>query len=285
MVGKARLLSDDEARFLVDAYYMMQDDRKRYVMQTKSLEKDEEPNDVLEWLSNQATTLEKQIARALDAYTDAHEMGGWMRNIYGIGPVLSAGLLAHLDIEKCPTAGHIWAFAGWAGDGQKKWEKGKKKPFNGPFRTLCWKIGQSFMKFSNQDECYYGKLYRERKEYEIARNESGGNAERAARILEEKSFGKSTEAYKAYSVGKLPPAHIDAQARRWTVKLFLAHLHGEWYQRHFGKPAPLPYPIAHLNHAHVIEPPTVREPQEPSEPSEARVPPQRSEPSSRREPR
>ncbi len=38
------------------------------------------------------------------------------------------------------------------------------------------------------------------------------------------NIGKSTEAYGHYSTGHLPPAPIDARARRWTVKLFLAHI-------------------------------------------------------------
>jgi hypothetical protein len=73
--------------------------------------------------------------------------------------------------------------------------------------------------------------------------------------------GKSTEAFKHYSAGRLPPGQIDARARRYAVKLFLSHLHEVWYKAHFGKAPPLPYPIAILGHAHIKPPPTVpREP-------------------------
>lgn len=246
----ALVLGDDEARYLVDAYYIMQDDRKRAFAQQRTLDQSNEPNLVIAWLADQSSTLENQIKSALDIYTKAHEMGSWMREIYGIGPVISAGLLAHIDIEKCPTVGHIWQFAGIAGAGQKPWDKGTKRPFNAQLKTLCWKAGQSFMKFSNQEECTYGHLYREQKAKYIAKNEADGFRERA--LERAAKVGKSTEAFKAYSIGKLPPAHIDAMARRWAVKLFLAHLHGEWHQRHFGKPAPLPYAIAGLGHIHQI---------------------------------
>jgi hypothetical protein len=50
----------------------------------------------------------------------------------------------------------------------------------------------------------------------------------------------------------LPPAHVHARARRWVVKLFLSHFHAEWFQKHYGKPAPLPYAIDILKHAHLI---------------------------------
>ena len=254
IVNAALHLSDSEARFLVDYYYIAQDDRKRSTNQKRALTESQEPNAVIAWLADQSTTLEKQVLRALDRYTQGHKMGSWMRGIYGIGPVISAGLLAHIDITKAPTVGHIWSFAGL--DPRRTWEAGKVRPWNASLKTLCWKVGQSFMKFSNQPECVYGQLYRQRKDYEIQRNEAGGNAE----VAKEKAskVGKTTDAYKSYSIGKLPPAHIDARARRWAVKIFLSHLHAEWYRRHFNQEPPKPFAIAILGHAHEIKAPEVK---------------------------
>lgn len=239
-------LTDQEARYLVDAYYMMQEDRKRSDGQVRALGETGEPNAVLAWLAEQSGILERQIARALDKYTQAHAMGSWMREVYGIGPIISAGLLAHIDIARAPTVGHIWRFAGL--DPSVKWEKGKKRPWNAGLKTLCWKAGQSFMKFSGAEECVYGRIYRERKDYELKRNESGANAELAKSLAEK--FSKSTQSREHLEGGKLPPAQIDARARRYAVKQFLSDMHGEWYRRHFGKEPPLPYPIAILKHAH-----------------------------------
>jgi len=251
----AKTLSDDEARYLVDAYYMMQNDRKRAHNQVRALGEAVEPHSVINWLATQSATLESQIQRALDQYTQAHVMGSWMRGIFGIGPVISAGLLAHIDITKAPTAGHIWRYAGF--DPTVKWDKGQKRPWNAALKVVCWKAGQSFLKFSNDERCFYGAIYRKRKEYEIIRNDRGDNAKLAAELAEK--FKKTTESYKHYMAGHLPPAQIDARARRYAVKLFLAHLHGAWYEQHFGTPAPLPYAIAHLGHAHVIAPPTQKD--------------------------
>lgn len=246
IAAAARTLTDDEARYLVDAYYIMQEDRKRANNQVRALGESAEPNSVLQWLATQSTTLENQIKRALDQYTQAHPMGSWLRGIHGIGPVISAGLLAHIDIRKAPTVGHIWRFAGL--DPTLKWQKGQKRPWNAALKTLCWKAGQSFMKFSGDEACVYGRAYRERKAYELARNDSGSNAARAAQILAERPTHKQRDILAA---GKLPPGQIDAQARRWAVKLFLSHLHGEWYRREFGTEPPLPYPVAILGHAHL----------------------------------
>lgn len=251
MKEAARYLSDDEARYLVDYYYIAQEDRKRSFNQDRALGEANEPSEVVSWLAAQSSTLEGQIKRALDAYTESHKMGSWMRGVVGIGPVIAAGFLAHIDIERAPTVGHIWRFAGL--DPTVKWEKGKKRPWNAKLKTLCWKAGQSFMKFSGREDCYYGRIYRERKAYEIERNDSGANAGLAEALVSK--VGKTTEAHKHLTVGKLPPGQIDARARRYAVKLFLSHLHGEWYRRHFGTEPPLPYPIAHLGHAHMRLPP------------------------------
>ena len=61
-------------------------------------------------------------------------------------------------------------------------------------------------------------------------NEEGKFADQAANILETKNIGKDTVAYKSYSQGKLPKAHITARAMRWTEKIFLSHLFEEMYR-------------------------------------------------------
>ena len=243
-------LSDAEARFLVDAYYQMQDQRIRAHNQLRSMA--EEPHVVLEWLGKQSERLEDQVKAALDAYTLGHRVGPWLRAVKGIGPVISAGLLAHIDITQAPTVGHIWRFAGL--DPTSKWEKGTRRPWNASLRVVCWKAGESFVKVSGNDEAVYGLLYRQRKDSETAKNEAGAFAEQAAAALVAKRYGKDTDAFKAYSAGKLPPAHVHARAKRWAVKQFLADLHGEMHRRILGTEPPLPYPIAILGHAHLRQP-------------------------------
>lgn len=245
----AQTLSADEARFLVDSFYVMQENRKRSDNQVRAISA--EPSSLISWLADQSDTLENQIKRALDRYTDAHPVGVWMKAQYGIGPVIAAGLLAHIDIKKAPTAGHIWSFAGL--NPNAEWKKGQKRPWNAGLKTLCWKTGQCFMKFSNADDCFYGKIYRERKAYEIARNDSGGNAERAKELTAK--FRPTTDAYKYLTAGKLPPAQLDARARRYAVKLFLAHLQLVWWFIDTKSLPPKPYAIAHGGHAHEIMPP------------------------------
>jgi len=154
-------------------------------------------------------------------------------------------------MNRAPTVGHIWRFAGY--DPTVAWNKGEKRPWNASLKTLCWKVGQSFMKFRNHPNDYYGGLYYVRKQSEIVANDGGKFADQAAiKLLK---VGKSTEAYKYYKEGKLPPAHIDARARRWVVKLFLSHWHHVAHEVEFGRPPARPYVFDHLGHVDIMPPP------------------------------
>lgn len=331
-------MTRDEARFLVKNYYIVQDQRKRSDSQTNSMETGSQ---VLHYLSDISSGIEKQVKALLDIYTDNQEIGRWMKAIDGIGPVISAGFIAHIDISRVKSVGQIYQFAGlnpeceWLGKeraenlmktilaetdapGQNDWlsaendenlalaelinnyqpaedstsaedkfflrlkdltgrgyryllensydEDGKfskkkltsalaKRPYNADLKTLCWKVGQSFMKVSNKPNDVYGKIYKERRLLETERNERLEFADQAEAVLKKKKFDKSTEAYKFYSVGKLPPAHILARAERYAVKFFLSHLFTVWYTLHNGIEPPKPYVLEHLGHVDYVAPP------------------------------
>ena len=326
-----------QARYLVDTYYEIQDFRIRAAGQLRSAtEEHPEPNMLLTWVTDQMSTLEKEIVKALQIYAESHEAGRWALSVCGIGPVIAAGLLAHIDVTRASTAGDVWRYAGldptleWLGKDksrvlvneilgtskkitdeqiaqigarvnrtslnihellknydlavlkkkQTKENQGEdldddeeeeikdlgkptkdklikilsRQPWNAKLKVLCWKAGQSFQKQKGREECFYGHLIDERKMYELDRNERGQNKEAADKALQ-KNLGKSTIAYKYYSQGKLPPAHIDARARRHAVKLFIAHYFHVAYESHHQTPPPKPYVIQILGHKDYIAPP------------------------------
>jgi hypothetical protein len=285
-------ITDNEARFLVDIFYTMQDQRIRCNNQVKGLdrdakkaEKEVEPHDALEWTLTQFKTLELQIEKLLTIYVDSHPMAWFFDQKVGIGGILAAGLLAHIDIHKAPTAGHIWNFAGLNPD--VRWEAKTKRPWNADLKKIAWKIGDSFVKQSSHPRDFYGKVYRERKAYEWNRNIRGTMQGQAADYLGGKNYGKDTDARAWYSgqcdpekvraaleegkaptaaackaepgkgVAMLPPAQIDMRARRYAVKLFLSHFQQRWYETEFKTAPPKPFAISHLNHAHIIDPPQI----------------------------
>lgn len=245
-------LSRDEARYLVDTYYQLQRLRIGTAHQARTLTENEEPNTVIAWFTENAERLEGQVRRALDGYSDGSITGRWAKSIVGIGPVIAAGLLAHIDITKAQTAGNIWRFAGL--DPTVTWEKGQKRPWNADLKVLTWKIGESFVKVSGNEKALYGKLLLERKAKEQTRNTLGELADQAAANLSRLRRGDSVTA-KANKEGRLSDGHIHSRAKRWAVKLFLAHYQTVAYVEQFQTMPPKPYVLEHLGHAHVIDVP------------------------------
>ncbi len=245
--------SREEIRFLVDAYYQVQKMRIALGNQIFALTESNEPHEISDWLFSQFKLIESQISRSLKAFCETTKPGQWLLSITGIGPVLAANFLAHLDVTKSETAGGFWRFAGL--DPTLEWKKGCKRPFNARLKTACWKAGESFCKVQNRDSDVYGKVYAERKALEIQRNDRLEFADQAKEKLEKFNIGKDTDAYKHYAEGKLPPAHIDQRAKRYAVKLFLSHLHHVMYECEHGRKPPKPYVIEHMGHAHYVAPP------------------------------
>lgn len=198
-------LQPHEARFLVSAYYQMQKKRITASHQIRELKGDSAPHGILDWLESNNLFLEKQIQSALDKYSMSSPVGRWSRSIRGIGPVIAAGLLAHIDIEKAPTAGHIWRFAGM--DPTVKWDKGEKRPWNAGLKVLLYKLGESFVKAggTGTDDAgdddgtndRYRLVFDARKAFETSNSDSGKHAAQAA--VKATEVAKSTDAWPWYN--------------------------------------------------------------------------------------
>ena len=292
-------MSKDEIRFMVSSYYGVQELRKLLKNRVSALSKRDDPATMFDFIFSGVDITEKNIKKFLAVASATNPIGRWAESIRGIGPVISAGFLAHIDITKAPTVGHIWRFAGmdptldWLGkekattlvnsvlprgatltDEQfvevanlanrradtlmtqvqnfaESTKKGtyltkenviktlSKRPYNADLKLICWKAGESFVKTSNHPEDIYGHVYAARKVLEIQQNEAGAYKEQAD--AKASKVGRSTDAYKSYSIGQLPPAHIHARAKRYAVKLFLAHWHHVAFELEYGTPPPKPY--------------------------------------------
>ena len=299
-------ISREEMKMLVDLYYQLQDNRKRSREQIRSIEQDRDGGkscnaSVMNWVLLNQGLLEKQIPPIMQAVCENDEVGRWLLQIKGIGPVLAAGLLAYFDVEGRQYSNTFISYAGlndhnrpWLGKEKSKkiiddimgdrkkvteddvakiaaatqWsveylekacfnEKKQKPvytrdsltkacakiPYNKSLKTLMWKVAQSFIYQSTRGS-YYGKLYLERKAYEIKRNEEGYNRKYAEDHIGHLKDKKS-DTYKAYSEGKIPDSQITARARRWVEQLFLSHLFDEMYRVHYDALPPIPYILAH----------------------------------------
>ena len=154
---------------------------------------------------------ESSLVVSLDTATKDHPMRLWLRGQRGIGPVLSAGLLAYFDPARAPHISSFWKFAGMSPDA--KLEKGKKAPYSQGAKVLCWKVGHSFIMSSNPE---YTLIYRQKKEELMKRD-------------------------------KMTKGHAHNYAARVMVKRFLADFWTQWRKME-GLPVDEPYAIAILNH-------------------------------------
>lgn len=212
---------------------------------------------LIKQLKKELQKVEGQAARGLEAYAEAQPLGKWCLSILGVGPIITAGLLAHIDLTKAPCPSSIWKFAGLLAKEDQRWEKGKKRPYNARLKTLCWLLGECFKRAGMSSEKsaltvvqiaamkpeerslyfkrkaaidspggMYVRLCRERKEQEIAKNERGDLSGRAMMLLEEAEVKRrklSEEQINAWSEGKLQPVGLDLRAKRFAVKIFLSH--------------------------------------------------------------
>ena len=127
-------------------------------------------------------------------------------------------------------------------------------PYNKSLKLLMYKIGHSFHMCKNKEKSLYGRLYKERFEYENIKNQNGDYADQAAAILAKKNIGKSTIAYSYYIKGQLPPAHITQRCERYVTKLFISHLFEAAYYNKFGRQCPRPYAMLFMGHTDYIGP-------------------------------
>lgn len=130
--------------------------------------------------------------------------------------------------------------------GQKIWDKNaviaasSVIPYNKSLKVVCYKIGTSFHKLCNNEKSMYGRLFKERLQYETERNEAGMYAEQAKQIAASKNF-TNKEVKEMYESGKLPVSHIYQRCERYVTKLFISHCFECAYWNEYGEMPPRPY--------------------------------------------
>ncbi len=190
-----------ETKYLIDHYYQVQKHRIEMGNQISALQKSGEPTNPLDTFFDDMYKIEKNIVKYCQKSLKEHKMYEFLKATKGIGPILGSALVSLIDIKRAEHASSVWKYAGLA-PGQKR-VKGKKLDYNPFLKTICWKIGEAFVKTKGE----YRKIYDTSKEYY------------QRKFPDEKKEGKRT----LYTKG-----HIHAMAKRRTVKLFLSTFWAEW---------------------------------------------------------
>jgi len=245
-------MNRSSARFMVDTYYQLQTFRQASDRMVKDGEKAGEESTALQWVAGVHGRMELAVRAMLGVWAEQSEVGRWSIAQYGIGPVIAAGMLAHIEIDKVQGVGQIWSFAGL--NPTVTWEKGQKRPWNARLKTLCWKMANVFLKFKGREECAYGQALGAYWGHRKVRNERGDFRELAASTLAAKKFRES-ETKEHYEAGELPDGRVLLQAERWIAKMFLAHWFWVAWEAKHGTPAPLPYIFRDGGHRDLWAPP------------------------------
>jgi hypothetical protein len=234
-------LGREHAYQLVRFYMHVQKLRIAANNRAKALERSGRPSRTPVAVAERLFLLERSISQALGAWVRSHPAGQWMLRQHGVGSVLAAALLAQLLRGPIPErVSSWWAYAGLAPD--RVHERGRPRTWNATLKVFCYRLADSFVRFHDDPKCYYGQVYAQRKVLEQERNERGEYQSVAKRTLETRDI-RDPETRDWYEKGMLPPGRIELRARRYAVKLFLAHLHHICYEAAYGKPPPDPYPI------------------------------------------
>lgn len=107
--------SREEIKMLINLYYQIQDSRKALREQIRSIENDDTKKAnviVLDWCLKNFAILETGINGFLQSMCEQTEVGRWLLQITGIGPVLAAGLMAYFDVKGKHYASQFISYAG-----------------------------------------------------------------------------------------------------------------------------------------------------------------------------
>jgi len=108
-------------RWLGETYYDHQLYRMESDARIREADKLNLPNALLTWYSEQQSNVEKTMKAMLSRYTEKESsgMGMWARNVVGIGPIISAMLLALIDMNISTNPSKIFRYFGL--DPSSKW--------------------------------------------------------------------------------------------------------------------------------------------------------------------
>lgn len=225
--GPQRSSAPGEIRLLVDSFYAIQNLRiqqgNRIHMLVRDYGVDESEASMLHnMIKVGLTSVERDIEKRVRHYVRPMPIYKlWMGpEVKGVAEILAGGIIAGLgDIGKFGTVSKVWKYCGLGineDGGIQKRKRGEKINYSPFLKTLCWKIGESFVKIS--DRGYYGERLSEYKNNEVKKQLASGIV-----ILPQADIPKKDDGKVYMSQG-----HVHNRAKRKAVKLFLSHTWHVW---------------------------------------------------------
>lgn len=105
-------MSNREARFMVEDFYRWVGLAQSSRDHRRILDKENLVNDSIGFMTKQIRNMRDQYRDILDIWSEQFPSAKWAKSIRGVGPVISAGLAAYVDIDKCHNISSLWKYAG-----------------------------------------------------------------------------------------------------------------------------------------------------------------------------
>lgn len=236
--------------FLINALVRMQKWRVGAQVRNAHLENQERMDENTTSVFAKVLETEKFIIDLVAQTIVEHPAYSWFSRIKGIGKENIAKVVGLCDINRAPTISALWKFAGYhVVDGHApKMVKGQKSDHNRTLRMMCWRLAESIVKngYLHGGSHYYDFYLQELENYK--QKYASQNIKIAPAAEMPKKEGKIYEPTGWISVG-----HVQNQAKRKMIKLFLSHLWLVWRKAE-NLPTRAPYVHEKLGHTTFLDP-------------------------------
>lgn len=265
---------------LVESYYDFQSQR---IMTQSRIKNNVERNQIDEKVLSQfgitevfkqAESFEKNIKSLLEIEIKKYPITEWLAKLYGIGPIITAGLIANIENPaKFDKISSLWQYCGF---GMLKYCTNCDEPVSIPFefknKENEVKKSKKLASLSNCPKCgsetkpmiqrrYTGYVSNWNDKAKVLCWKIGQSFEKQGpksayynfyKKIKEEEKARNPEKIKENGKTMFNDGHIRNRALRKTIKLFLAHLWVVWREIE-GLPVSDPYVGQVLNH-NVIKP-------------------------------
>jgi hypothetical protein len=180
----------------------------------------------------------------VEEYLKTISVYSWCKEIKGLGPKLTAKLLAGIgDIRRFPNPASLWSYCGVGDPEKSKRVKGQQLTHSPKMRATLFNISESFIKQGSQ----YRVAYDKRKETTLRTHPEWHN------LVPCPIKNVGDKAPKTDEKGNLVwanqhPKHAHIDATRAMVKRFLAELFAAWYMSLGQEPPSKPYGVEIQGH-------------------------------------
>ena len=161
----------NELKLLTREFYAVQDHRKALSNRIGAYERLGLPVSYARQALKDIKETEAKLKKYIQAMLKIDPFyNTWLKHVKGIGPLLSASLMADLGSpERFNTVGQLWAYCGehvLDGEAPRR-KKGQRANWNGSLRMALYKVSSQFVKIKG---CYGRQLYDEYKAYYVERD-------------------------------------------------------------------------------------------------------------------